>query len=83
MSDNEDKDEDPKQGHTPKSHTPLFKPVSRNGNLQTTTIMEYTVHDLASPRTHIPTHPPANVILTYIEEENLSSESPKTELLIW
>ena len=81
MSYDEDENEDPKQLHTPKGHAPLFKPVSRNGNLQNTTVMEDNVHDLASPITQLPTHLPANAILTNIEKENLSSESSQAEIL--
>ena len=83
VSDDEEKDEDPKQRHTPRGHIPLFKPVSRDGNLCTTTVREENVHDLASPGTQLSTQPPANVILTIIEEENLSSDSPQAELLRW
>ena len=81
VSDDKDKYEDPKQGHTPKGHAPLFKPVSRDGNLQTTTAREENVHDLALPGTQLLTQSTDNVILTDIEEENMSSKSPKSELL--
>ena len=81
MSDDEDEVEDPKQGHTPRGHVPLFKTVSCGGNLSTTTEREENVHDLVSPGTQLLTKSPANVILTDIEEENMSSESPQEELL--
>ena len=70
-----------KKGHTTIGHTPLFKPVSHNGNLPTTSTREDNGHELASPGTQLPTQPPANVILTKIEEENLFSKSPQEELL--
>ena len=83
VSDDEDDEEIPKSRHTPRFHVPLFTPVSRDGNLGTTTACEYNVHDLASPGTQLPTKPPANVILTDIEEDNQSSESPQAEMLQW
>ena len=83
VSDNKDKYEDIKQVHTTKGHAPLFKPVSRYGNLRTTTAREENVHDLASPGTQLPTQPPANVILTGIKKDNMSSESLQEELLRW
>ena len=81
MSDNEDGDEEQKKGHTTIGHTPLFKPVSHNGNLPTTSTREDNGHELASPGTQLPTQPPANVILTNIEEENISSKSLQDDLL--
>ena len=83
MSNNEDEDEDPKQVHTPRGHIPLFKPVSRYDNVCTTTVREDNVHNLTSPGTQLPTQPPANVIITNIEEELFSSKSLQAELLRW
>ena len=74
VSDDEDEDEYTKQGHTPRYHIPLSKPVSRNGNLTTTKDREENVHDIVSPGTHLLTQPPTNVIPTDIEEENMSPE---------
>ena len=69
--------------YTPKFHAPLLKPVSRDGNLKTTTAREENVHDLASTGNQLPTQSPANVILINIEEDNLYSESLQAELLRW
>ena len=66
--------------YTPKFSAPFFKTVSRNDNLQTTNVREDNVHDLASPVNQLLTQPPANVILTDIEEESMSSESPQEDL---
>ena len=41
------------------------------------------MHDLESAVTQLPMQPPSNVILTNIEEANLSSDSPQAELLRW
>ena len=81
VSDDEDEENIPKSRHTSRDPVPLFKPVFRDGNLRTTTTREENVHDLVSPGTQLPTQPPSNVILTDIEEENLSSASPQAELL--
>ena len=67
VSDYEDKKEIKKSRHNPRGHLPLLKPVSCDGNLHTTTVREGNVHDLASPGTQIPKHPPSNVIFTNIE----------------
>ena len=84
MAYDKDKDEgNSKQVHTPKFLAPLFKPVSLDGNLQSTNVREDNVHDLASPGTQLPTQPPSNVIITDIEEDNMSSKSPQAELLLW
>ena len=72
-----------KKGHITRGNVTLFKIVSCDGNLCITTAREEIVHDLASPGTQIMTQPPANVILTNIEEANLSSGSPQAELLQW
>ena len=61
----------------------MFKPISCDGNLQTTNAREEHIHDLASTGTQLQNQAPANVILTDIEEENLSSDSPQAELLQW
>ena len=84
VSDDEDKDKDkdkPKQVYNSKGPASFFKSVSRNSNLQITNVREDNVHDLASPGTQLPIQPLVNFILTYIEEEILSSESPQEELL--
>ena len=81
VSDNKDKEEYPKQGHTPKGHAPLFKPVSLDGNLRTTTAREDNVHNLSSSGTHITTQPSANVILTNTEEKNMSSKEQQAEMI--
>ena len=81
VSDDEDEVEYPKQGHTPRGHVPLFKPFSCNSKLSTTA-REENVNELVSQGTQLPTQPPANVILTDIEEENVSSESPQEYLMI-
>ena len=73
VSYDEDKYEYPKQGHTPICYVLLFKPVSHDGNSGTITTREDNMYDLASPGTHLPTQPPTNVILTDIDEENMSS----------
>ena len=78
-----DDEGNPKQVHTPKGTAPLFKPVSFDGNLRTINPREENVHDLAPPGTQIPTQPPDNFILTNIEEDNMSSDSPQSELLRW
>ena len=76
VSDDEDEDEgNPKQVHNSKVPVPLFRPVSRKGNLQTTNAREENDHELVSPETQLPTQPPANVIINEIEEGNMSSES--------
>ena len=72
-----------KKGTLPEVTYLFFKPVSIDSNLRTTTVREDNVHDLESPSTQLPNQPPANIIPTNIEEENMSSESPQAELLRW
>ena len=69
--------------YTSKGPTHFFKPVSHDGTVQNTTVREDNVHKLASPGTHILMQSPSNVILTDIEEENLSSDSPQAYLIRW
>ena len=78
MSEDEDDDEgNPKKLHTPKGPAPLFKPVSHNGTLLTINMKEENFHNRASPGAQLLIQPPANVILTNIEKENLSADSPE------
>ena len=57
MSDDKE-EEDTKQQHAPKGPAPLCTPISRNGNLHTTTAREKNIHELASTGTKLLTQSP-------------------------
>ena len=72
-----------KQKYITEGPKTFFKPISHDGNLQTTNAREENIHNLVSPGTHLLTQSPVNYILTNIEEEGMSSDSQQAELLRW
>ena len=70
-----------KKIYTNEGTVTLYKAISCDGKLRTTNAREDNIHDLTSPGTRLLTQPPVNVIITDIDGEDLSTESPQTELL--